>query len=253
MCIAILNTKQTLSKKTLKNCWTANPDGAGFIFTTFKKLVIFKEMNNFDTFYNEYQKQRNLHPKSNFVIHFRIATSGNIDLTNCHPFTVNENLAFIHNGMIDIVPMYDIVSDTWTFNEMILKGLQTDFLSNEYLTDMIANFIGYSKLVFLDTKNVATIINEDLGQWDGDNWFSNSSYIDRPSYSFNYLDAPKKSKKVQSGAINWDEDIEMSEYNKYWDNKDSYIKECCNCGIKTNEYSKLYECTMCEECQTIYV
>ena len=34
MCIAILNnTEQPLTKKTLKNCWVANNDGAGLLYS----------------------------------------------------------------------------------------------------------------------------------------------------------------------------------------------------------------------------
>lgn len=177
MCIAILNTKGTISKETLQNCWNNNPDGAGMIYTTLNNdLKIFKEMLDFDKFYNEYKKARKQNKESNFVLHFRIATSGKVDLNNCHPFKVNKNLAFVHNGMIDIQPLSTNVSDTFTFNEAIIKNLGSNFLYNEAIIRLIESYIGYSKLVFLNSFNEATIINEDLGHWNKDNWYSNTSY-----------------------------------------------------------------------------
>jgi glutamine amidotransferase len=177
MCIAILNTKGVINKDTLLTCWNNNPDGAGMIYTTNNnELKIFKEMNDFDRFYSEYKKQRKVNKQSNFVLHFRIATSGKIDLNNCHPFKVNKNLAFVHNGMIDIIPMSSNVSDTFTFNEAIIKNLGSNFLYNEAIIRLIETYIGYSKLVFLNNMNEATIINEELGMWDADNWYSNNTY-----------------------------------------------------------------------------
>lgn len=177
MCIAILNTKGTINKETLRTCWNNNNDGAGMIYTTSKNvLTTFKELTSFDRFYKEYQTQRKANKGSNFVLHFRIATSGKIDANNCHPFRVSKDLAFVHNGMIDITPLSNDVSDTFTFNQTILKSLGKNFLYNEAIIRLVEAYIGYSKLIFLNNLNEATIVNELLGDWDGDNWYSNKSY-----------------------------------------------------------------------------
>jgi predicted glutamine amidotransferase len=81
------------------------------IYTNNGQIKVFKEMTNFDRFYKEYAKQRKANKGSNFVLHFRIATSGKIDKTNCHPFAVNKNLAFVHNGIISIDPINNNVSE----------------------------------------------------------------------------------------------------------------------------------------------
>ena len=117
------------------------------------------------------------------MLHFRIGTSGKIDLNNCHPFTVNNNLAFVHNGIINSIELTNInYSDTWHFNKL-LKQLPNDFLNNKAITELLSNYIEYSKLIFLDNKGAFKIINEDLGHWNNNNWFSNNSYKTE-KYSF---------------------------------------------------------------------
>lgn len=225
MCIAILNTKGTISKDTLLTCWNNNNDGAGMIYTTLNnELKTYKELTNFEKFYNEYKKQRKANKDSNFVLHFRIATSGKIDLNNCHPFKVNKNLAFVHNGMIDIEPLSNAVSDTFTFNESIIKNLGNNFLYNEAIIRLIETYIGYSKLIFLNSFNEAFIINEELGVWDKDNWYSNTTY---------------KTIK-QTKAYNYG-------YAQYYDGYNvGDVCDCCeNKGAKWDDANFMYLCNKC--------
>jgi predicted glutamine amidotransferase len=188
-------------------------------------------MTNFDKFYKEYSKQRKVNKTSNFILHFRIATSGKIDRANCHPFSVNKNLAFVHNGMININQLNANVSDTYTFNELILKKLPTTFLNNHAILDLIENYIGYSKLVFLDNDNTASILNEDLGHWDADNnWYSNNSY------QCTYTKATKaKTYKVDADYYN------ASYYN------DTDL--CGYCDHYNATYSKEYSTYLCYDCK----
>lgn len=239
MCIAILNTTNTISKETLKQCWKSNPDGAGMIYTANNQIQIFKEMSNFDKFYKEYLKQRKSNKTSNFVLHFRIATSGKIDKTNCHPFSVNKNLAFVHNGMININQLNANVSDTYTFNELILKKLPATFLNNHAILDLIENYIGYSKLIFLDSDNEASILNEDLGHWDADNnWYSNNSY--QCTYT--------KTKAVKAKNYN-NYQFDTDYYNSSYYN-DSNI--CSNCDHHSATYSTQFSQYLCYDCKQIF-
>ena len=239
MCIAILNTQNTISKETLKQCWKSNPDGAGMIYTANGQIQVFKEMTNFDKFYKEYLKQRKSNKQSNFVLHFRIATSGKIDKTNCHPFSVNKNLAFVHNGMININQLNANVSDTYTFNELILKKLPATFLNNHAILDLIENYIGYSKLIFLDSDNEASILNEDLGHWDADNnWYSNNSY--QCTYT--------KTKAVKAKNYN-NYQFDTDTYNSgYYNDTDI----CSNCDNYSATYSREFSQYLCYDCKKAY-
>ncbi len=86
MCIIVLNTKEHLSKKILKVCWESNNDGAGLMYAIEEKLNIFKELKDFNSFYDYYSTLRSEFKKTIIALHFRIATSGNIDTNNIHPF-----------------------------------------------------------------------------------------------------------------------------------------------------------------------
>lgn len=173
MCIAILNTIDPIAEQTLINCYENNSDGNGLLWSENGQLKTFKnfDLNEFLDKYYEIRKT----VKTPIAIHFRIATSGQIDLTNCHPFIVNKNLAFIHNGIIPNLGNTHY-SDTYLFNEYVLKTLQNNFLYSRQIKEKISKEIGYSKLVFLDSDARYTLINENLGHWHEDNWYSNDSY-----------------------------------------------------------------------------
>jgi len=178
MCIAILNTKGvTLKREVLNNCWKNNGDGAGILYMSDNKMQVFKEMKSFDTFYDEYLRIRKSVSKQNIVLHFRISTHGKVNETNCHPFLVSDDLGFVHNGMIYNVRENKEYSDTYMFNETILKKLKDGFEYDEDILDMLQLYIGSgSKLIFLNSDDDYAIVNEKAGHWHLNCWFSNTSY-----------------------------------------------------------------------------
>lgn len=191
MCIAIMKPEgKVLSKELLATCYKSNPDGAGFAYINtdvmnVKRLIVYKSMD-FESFYAQYERAIRTNPESKFLIHFRIGTHGVRNKTNCHPFYINKDMAFIHNGIINSVPKDSLISDTQVFNNLVLKKLPKGWESNEGITRMIADFIGYSKLITLDINNQATIINESLGHWYEGCWMSNRSYEPPKVYNIPY-------------------------------------------------------------------
>ncbi len=191
MCIAILNTPNvTFPKSVIRTCWENNGDGAGLIWTNtkHKTLHTFKELDSVEAYYAKYIEVRRKHPKSKVVLHFRISTSGGVNLHNTHPFSVNKNLAFVHNGVISELNGIDANrSDTNLFNLRVLQNLPAGFERNEAIASLIAKYIGHSKLIFLNALNEHTIINPSLGKTDPTYtgcWFSNSTY--KPSAYYDY-------------------------------------------------------------------
>jgi len=175
MCIIIVNKQSTLSKETLHECWNRNPEGSGLLWTENNKLMTYKTLTAFSNFYDKYKEIRK--QEGVIILHSRIATEGKVDRINCHPFLVNENLGFCHNGIIDTGYETKDCSDTYTFNEVVLKELQVDFLQNPAIMMMLAEYIGKSKLALLNNEGKFWIINEKLGHWDEEgNWYSNDSY-----------------------------------------------------------------------------
>ena len=151
------------------------------IFTDTKTQTLYtlKEMRSGELFYKAYQQYRRVHLDSYFILHFRIATAGKINEDNCHPFVVNEGLAFVHNGIISKVRTCVNYSDTYYFNADILQNLPADFTENEATLELIEAAIGASKLVFLNSKNEPLILNSHLGHYVENVWYSNRSYEDR--------------------------------------------------------------------------
>lgn len=203
MCIAILNEpNNVIDYLTLQNCWDNNQDGAGMLYIENNKLKTYKEMNSFKKFYDTYLRIREADMSKKIVLHFRISTHGKIDVTNCHPFLVNKNLGFVHNGIISGLPYSNDYSDTYMFNRHILQNMPNDFLQHKGILTLIEEFISYSKLVFLDKQNNSTIIGEEKGIWDGGNWYSNSTYKYSDYYDVGGQKVSKKSKNKTSVFYN---------------------------------------------------
>lgn len=175
MCIAILNKQGKLGCEQLENSWKNNNQGGGLMWVEQGKLQTFKtyDYTDFSDMYFNLRTNPNI---GNIVLHFRIATSGYQNPINLHPFLVNENLGFVHNGILSGLGNKDY-SDTYEFNEM-LKKLPVDFLQNDSIVLFITEYISSSKLIFLDSQDNYSIINENFGDWDetGDNWYSNDSH-----------------------------------------------------------------------------
>ena len=181
MCIAILQKAgEELSKETFYQCWRRNPDGAGLMFANHGEIRIYKELDSVDKFYKTYKRVLASEAKGrDVVVHFRIATHGSIVKQNCHPFRINERIAFAHNGIIHNVSTerYKDLSDTRVFAKEVLSQLPDGFETCQATMRMVEEFIGRSKLILLDNKGNSSIANEHMGEWVDGIWFSNGSHV----------------------------------------------------------------------------
>lgn len=253
MCIAILNTKSvTLKKKLLSNCWKNNGDGAGMLYMLDGKMQVFKEMNSFDTFYEEYLRVRKEIPKQNIVLHFRISTHGKINETNCHPFLVHDELGFVHNGMIYDVPTHPDYSDTYMFNETILKSFSYNFEYNENVLDMLQKYIGSgSKLIFLNSEDDYAIVNEKAGHWNMNCWFSNTSYKQVNDWvDYGGIKKYKTTGSSYKSSTQFDSGLSKGFWSSYYD--DFYADErghceCCDMVLYGMKELERGTCEWCHE------
>ena len=179
MCIAIANMKnKPLSDEEITNCWTNNPDGGGLLYKENGILKVYKNLDNLPKFLKKYKE---VIQKSSCLVHFRVTTGGGVTVKNCHPFLVNKSLGFIHNGVISgYSNKAPDKSDTYSFNELVLKGLPKGFQDNTAVMKMMLSYIGGgSKLAFMDKDENFTIIGEDRAAAhfsENGNWYSNRSY-----------------------------------------------------------------------------
>lgn len=250
MCIAILNTKKTtLSKDILSNCWENNGDGAGILYIDNKKMQVFKEMKSFENFYSNYISIKKKYGKNNIVLHFRISTHGKVNKTNCHPFLVNDDLGFVHNGMIYDVPTSKDFSDTYMFNETILKNLKDGFEYNDVIMDMLELYIGQgSKLVFLNSDNEYKIVNEKAGHWSMDCWFSNSSYKQVNNY-VDYGGTKVYKNQYNAWAYKPKAQSTYQSAGSMWLDEEEEFHSCTNCDIKLYGVNEINngKCDWCME------
>ena len=114
MCIALLIPKgEKITRETLEQCFQSNPHGAGFMLSDNNKLIIRKGYFTFAGFWASWIQAHKKYPDTDYVAHFRIATSGELDRQNCHPHKISEQLAYVHNGILDIdVPQKSKISDS---------------------------------------------------------------------------------------------------------------------------------------------
>lgn len=178
MCIiAALLPGLKLNKETFDRCWDRNPDGFGVAYLFNGGLRIKKTKHKKDA-WSIYHNVDRVAPDSAKILHFRIGTHGTNDINNCHPFMIDNDTCFAHNGIITGVPDCDRKerNDTRVFNDTVLKHLPKDFYKHYHYTLLIESFIGYSKLVFLNTSNELYIMNQVKGEWHEGVWFSNSGY-----------------------------------------------------------------------------
>lgn len=206
MCIAIAKQADiAINRSILQQCFNSNPDGAGFCIEINGSLVINKGYFTFDDFYTAFKPYENLKA----LIHFRIRTHGDKDETNCHPFYINDDLVFIHNGVINNVHAPANLSDTIVFNNNFLSPLVSKF-GNSALTDpavkpMIENFIGCSKLaMFVKGQEDFVFFNEAMGNRSTEGiWFSNTSWQAPKVYPPQYKDERGRFKGYKSKE-QWD-------------------------------------------------
>ena len=178
MCVIIVKKNNfNLTRKELKRNWDGNPDGGGFMFASQGVLHVIKGLFSFRHFYKIFRKYENCYPKADFVIHMRVATSGKRNHENCHPFYINDNLAFSHNGIFSGLGDKDH-SDTYQLNEEIFKKLPDDFMVIKEIVDAVIDYVegSGSKIVLKDNKGAITIVNEAAGKWDEGIWYSSGHY-----------------------------------------------------------------------------
>lgn len=196
MCIIIAKPEgKILSKDIYEECFRSNPDGAGFAYVKDNKLVVDKGHFIFDRLYDKLRDDE----KAAMLVHFRIATHGEIGKDNCHPFLMQSkqfpqySFALVHNGVLQFRSTQK-ESDTACF---IADVLQPTFDRDPYYLDyfpgrlMLERTIGScNKMVIMrhdsvEHKTKVYIINEVAGNKNEGCWFSNMSWKKwtRPNYS----------------------------------------------------------------------
>ena len=256
MCIISYVPKdKKIDDATITNMFDANPDGAGILYVenevlkTYKTFDLFKIINMY-----HYIKDT---LDTDMILHFRIGTHGGKTFDNIHPFLVNEDLGFVHNGIITSVPIDTTKSDTRMFNELILQELPDNFVFNEAMKELISGYIGNSKLAFMDTWQNVVIINEQKGSWDEGVWYSNDSYLDFNDYYYPAYTKYNKKHKANATVATTGTSTRYyghDYYDTYGDDGEDVMVNCHNCGELVDAWEAnldLNDHYYCEACYDI--
>lgn len=211
MCIIAIKpkNKKLQSEEILKECFTRNHDGAGYMFTYNDEVIIKKGFMTYEEFYkslNEDYFKYELENK-NLVMHFRIGTSGKSKTGCTHPFSITNNyttlekirqrtnIGICHNGIIN---MYHSHIQQYSDTEMYIANIMTPMIKlrlNAY------KFSDIQKLILDTTKSKWAILDKfgdvyTIGDFIEDNgyMYSNSTYKKiiytplKTTYNYNYDD-----------------------------------------------------------------
>lgn len=177
MCIAIVKPAgKWVSEESLFNSFQANPHGAGYAYynEATRTVIVKKGYFTFEEFKKEYMEDVTIDTPA--FAHFRIATAGKKDASNCHPYLIDSGV-LMHNGPClnrDHCKGDKDRSDTWQFADDMMKHLSIENI--RAIKPMIEDFIGYEKVAFLFADGTHMIANEKQGMWSEGCWYSNSSF-----------------------------------------------------------------------------
>lgn len=262
---------------TLRRCFSSNPDGAGFAFSTTEKVFWRKGFTTFEAFYaalKEVFPTEDAEKASACVMHFRIGTHGpKKSPTHTHPFPVDaetiqgtcalegsSKMVLFHNGIIHdmtSVPHDKVLvdgkpeepSDSQILTQYFVNPMFTAYRKGIFTATTFNNFmfslIGSCRIALLQKNGVVT----RYGTWEKDDadypgcFFSNASYkkpatIVESSYYADYDD-------------NW-EDSRPIYGTEYWRLHDDYFKHHVGATqsqflVYYNEYIKTRESLKKEE------
>ena len=188
MCIILYKPRKVPmpSLEIMENCFTANPNGAGFMWKEGDIIHISKGYMTLDTLQGALLQLEN--PKMlELVIHFRISTTGSSVPQNTHPFPLSNDIddlralniicerGLAHNGILhDYAGFHNIdtdMSDTMYFCKAI-AGVKDRFIEN-----IIAPHVAKgSKFVYMNGKGKTITFGMVKPKGTGI-MYSNSSYL----------------------------------------------------------------------------
>lgn len=227
MCI-IAYAKQNIEFNAceLINCWNNNPDGAGVMWLDEKGVHIKKGLM---TLNDTLAVVLSLPTNTERVVHFRWATDGEVNKSNCHPFAVGDEYntdtttdwAFAHNGILKdyLTGASAKYSDTMRMSFELLQK-QDGKLTKKVIDYLISTG---SKFVFFNVNQGTVNIGVNVVSPDSKVLYSNYGYTNNGygytdwGYDYDdwYNDTPIRVEPVT-------EDIIKDRYCEYLDDQEAY-------------------------------
>jgi hypothetical protein len=197
MCVAIYKPEgiKAPTLEILKDCWDANPDGAGLAWRCDGgkfPIHIEKGFMSWQEFQDYWNAAKIAEIDGDLFIHFRITTHGGTIPGNTHPFPIsnddkslktlsaNTKIALMHNGVLPIEPDNKTISDTMMLSKLIARGGFDKEI--KHTLNLIEGMIGTNKIAVMTADDVHLI-----GAWyDVDGVQYSNLYWDYSNYDYKW-------------------------------------------------------------------
>lgn len=184
MCLIIVQPAgHTLPRARLVEIFSRNDDGFGIMRAVNGVLHTWRtvgDVNEMLALYYAHAAGRAC------VLHWRMATHGNVDVHNAHPFTLTRDVAFVHNGVLEIGTPTRGMSDTWHMAQHVLAPMARDNADALFTSDVqhvLEGMIGTSnKLVFAHADGRVAVVNRAAGVEYQGCWYSNTYAWNPPAH-----------------------------------------------------------------------
>ena len=149
------------SENVLFDCFYSNRDGAGYMYMMNNKLFIDKGIFSPGKLYEKLLNIEKVE-QTQLAIHFRLATHGEINAQNCHPFLVSDTSAIMHNGILSKKYSYNPdISDSFLFSQQLIKH-EKNFLRKNCLKRYIEHETIGSRILYFNAEKNMVIMT---GTW----------------------------------------------------------------------------------------
>lgn len=178
MCLLVNQPASTsFTDDFLSDVYSKNKDGLGIMYAEGGKVHVFKclpaNAQDFIDFYRAHADGKDC------VWHARMQTHGDVDLDNCHPYKVTDDIWMAHNGVLSAGNDNDLSrSDTWHFiRNVVAPALRGDpdlLLDKDWQTFLGDVIGGSNKFGFVRSDGQVVVINRKSGVEFVGAWLSNT-------------------------------------------------------------------------------
>lgn len=185
MCVIVASIdqrKNPITKTDIIEACDSNPHGWGFAARYADGRIKIAKGFSAKRAWDVVQEHKDA---EDHVFHARIATSGEQDLANCHPFAAhsdNEERWLFHNGILSGIPMPNPkYCDTWHLAQTIRRYRTTPQLlewAQKFAEDERSKFV-------MVTPYWVYILNEKAGVWRAGKWYSNYTAFPTARHTWN--------------------------------------------------------------------
>ena len=237
MCIIVFKPKRVTmpSIDIMENCFTNNPNGAGFMYRDGDVVHISKGYMTLDALQgalNLVSETVNL-KAADVCIHFRISTTGSSIPANTHPFPLSNDVddlralniicarGLAHNGILhDYATFHNIntdMSDTMYFAKAI-SGVKDRFIE----TVIAPHVAKGSRFVYMPGKGKTILFGMDKPKGTGI-YYSNTSYLKALPTIYDYTPSKYAFGGTWFGDVGKVNDELLTAKEEEWQ---AWVKEC---------------------------